>query len=179
MVAAAAATEGCDTSRVIGNGPRLSPKSLKLAAGGRLAWPIHSSAIYLLSGAQAVKEGAPLQQRLYRDRQVLTETGQRLLTETTTEPGRKTETVECVREGFASLTLLTHSTVSVFRTGFVGVSVNSLCPVSVKTWQSLCSLCLSPSRATDRLAVSERKWQFSWSHKQGRHAQRRWPQSRA
>ena len=69
--------------------------------------------------------------RPYRDCQVFTETGQRLLTETTTEPGRKTETVECVREGFASLTLLTHSTVSVFRTGFVMVSVFGLCPVSV------------------------------------------------
>ena len=30
------------------------------------------------------------------------------------------------------------------------VSVNSLCPVSVKTWQSLYGLCLSPNRATDR-----------------------------
>ena len=48
------------------------------------------------------------------------------------------------------LTLLTHSTVSVFRTGFVAVSVYSLCPVSVKTWQSLYGLCLFPNRATDR-----------------------------
>ena len=38
------------------------------------------------------------EQRLYRDRQVLTETGQRLSTETATEPLRKTETVECIRE---------------------------------------------------------------------------------
>ena len=40
-----------------------------------------------------------LEQRPYRDHQVLTETGQRLLTETTTKPVRKTETVECVKEG--------------------------------------------------------------------------------
>ena len=44
-----------------------------------------------------------LEQRPYRDRQVLTETGQRLLTETTTKPMRKTETVKCVREGFSSV----------------------------------------------------------------------------
>ena len=37
-------------------------------------------------------------QRLYRDHQVLTETGQRLLTETATEPVRETETVKCFRE---------------------------------------------------------------------------------
>ena len=35
----------------------------------------------------------------YRDRQVLTETGQRPKTETTTKPVRKTETVERDREG--------------------------------------------------------------------------------
>ena len=38
-------------------------------------------------------------QRLYRDRQVLTETRQRPKTETTTKPVRKTETVERVKEG--------------------------------------------------------------------------------
>ena len=39
------------------------------------------------------------EQRLYRDRQVLTETGQRPKTETTTKPVRKTETVERGEEG--------------------------------------------------------------------------------
>ena len=43
-----------------------------------------------------------LEQRPYRDRQVLTETGQRLSAETATEPVRKTETVECVRERLRS-----------------------------------------------------------------------------
>ena len=38
-------------------------------------------------------------QRLYRDRQVLTETGQRPKKETTTTPVRKTQTVERVKEG--------------------------------------------------------------------------------
>ena len=85
------------------------------------------------------------EQRLCRDRLVLTETGQRPKTETTTKPVRKTETVECVRKGLTELTPLTHSTVSVFRTGFVVVSVYGLCRVSVKTWQSLYGLCFFPT----------------------------------
>ena len=54
---------------------------------------------------------------------------------------RKTETVECVRGVSQVNPSLTRSTVSVFRTGFVVVSVNSLCPVSVRTWWSLYGLC--------------------------------------
>ena len=83
------------------------------------------------------------EQRLYRDRLVLTETGQRPETETTTKPVRKTETVECVRGVSQVKPSLRHSTVSVFRTGFVAVSVCGLCLVSVKTWRSLYSLCSS------------------------------------
>ena len=80
-------------------------------------------------------------QRPYRDSQVLTETGQRPKTETTSKPVRKTETVECVKGVSQVKPSLTHSTVSVFRTGFEVVSVFGLCPVSVKTWESLYGLC--------------------------------------
>ena len=64
--------------------------------------------------------------------------------------------------GFTFLSPLTHSTVSVFRSGFLGVSVNSLCPVPVKTWQSLYSLCLSPNRATDRMCMAQLMGEWAW-----------------
>ena len=96
-------------------------------------------------------------QRPYRDFQVLTETGQRPKTETTSKPVRKTETVECVKGVSQVKPSLTHSTVSVFRTGFEVVSVFGLCPVSVKTWESLYGLCSLQVRPEGGVLLGLRK----------------------